>query len=251
MNNTSSPSEWKERFEEELGNVFELIYQCPKREGFKIVCANEKRDKTTRKSILEKVGVCPSGSCYTDPNEMDYAVDKIWDVSEWGLSPNCTTLTHFEDPWNSEYDDLTISLYDKSECSGSVCARDGKIVGQCLRLDFEGYYGKSVYIGDLCYRAGAGCYFPSGFVEECEDVPPNLYVFVCRDGVECYDNGNGWQMIEGPEDGAFESENAFVTVKINKKVKMIDICPLNKQYDPDTAPHKIAWVKFNTNDPDV
>ncbi|MCD6398752.1 MAG: hypothetical protein J7L08_02420, partial [Candidatus Aenigmarchaeota archaeon] len=64
---------------------------------------------------------------------------------------------------------------------------------------------------------------------------------------ECYDTGDGWKMIEGPDNGAFKSENAFETVGINENVTMIDLCTLDVRYQPATI-HKIAWVKFTTSD---
>lgn len=239
LNNTTGYTKWS-------GKLSEFVYGCPKREGFNVICANEERDNSNKLSLLEKVGSCPYGSCYNDPSLMNYVLDNF-SSSAWLLSPNCSTLTRFEDPWKSKYDDLTVALYPKSVCSGAYCKRADKVVGQCLRLDLKGYYGESVYIGDLCYRAGAGCYFPPGFISECKDIPPSLYVFVCPDGVNCYDNGNGWEMIEGPNNGAFKSEKAFEAVKIDRDVSMIDLCPLNYQSDKSTAPHKIAWVKFTTN----
>ncbi|MCD6367643.1 MAG: hypothetical protein J7L45_01000 [Candidatus Aenigmarchaeota archaeon] len=255
MNNTTNVKNWSEKIKNEVYDInMELIYKCPVKEGFHEVCANEERNGDS--SLLKKVNDCSGLSCMVRDENIDYTADDISGGSNWYMSPDCSKLTHFEDPWDEKYDDITVSLFVNSVCHDSEeneiqCKRADKIVGQCLRLDFKGYYGKSIYVDYLCYRSGAGCYF-NGLVSTCKDIPPSLYVFICPDGKECYDNGNGWEMIEGPnEGGAFKSENAFEKVKIDEKVSMIDLCPLNYNFDKSTAPHKIAWVKFTTNDPDI
>jgi len=253
VNNTTNISDLGQQFKDELtgDKLFELVYKCPVKSGFNVICTNEEIDETTGEILLEKVGDCNYETCYKDVNEIEYGWNHLSSSLFNGIiefSPNCSTLIKFQDPWENKYDDLTIPLYYNSECNGLECKREDKIVGQCLRLNFDDYYGKSIYVDNLCYRAGAGCYFPSGYIAECKDIKPNIYIFTCHDGDTCSDNGVGWEYVEGPENGAFESENAFDIVSIKENIKMVDICVLNENFHSNTAPHKIAWVKFTTNE---
>lgn len=254
LSNSTEESKVKKDIEsswqEGLPGLFES-FECPNREGFEVVCANKIREKAAGEThtIFERIGECGI-DCYNSPGDIDLAGDSFWSsTSEWKISPNCSTLKH-DAPYKDEYDDWTISLYDNASCYDSddnkvLCKRDGKSVGHCLRLNFTKYYSEPPYIGSLCYRSDAGCYFPPGTTSTCKDIPPNLYIFTF-DGGELRDRDD-WEIVENPKrgDNKFDSSNAFKAVTINRRVKAIDICPQGRTRN--TAPHKIPWVKYTTN----
>lgn len=205
-------------------------YNCPSTNGFSTVCANEERSDSNGVSLLEKVGNCPYYSCCKSDFDMNnYVDDMIWDFG-WKMANDCKELRNGEDLIAGTfggYRPKTISLYDKCAYNNNRCKRDNKEVGQCLRLNFKGYYRSSAYIKYLCVRYGGGYRVSTPVV--------NLFVFKCTGA--CSDDGTGWKFVD-----KITSKKGFDTIKINDNVKMIDICPAY-----GSAPHKIGWVSFTTS----
>ncbi|MCD6478003.1 MAG: hypothetical protein J7K87_03295 [Candidatus Aenigmarchaeota archaeon] len=189
---------------------------CKKEYGninnFTEYCANS--EKVPGKSLLEKIGCSVSSTgCQKD---------RISD----GISSDCTSIPLkiyylYSDPYQNVNNDITICLDQSGDCK-----RSNIETGQCLRLNFKDFYGKSVYVKDLWFRSGS------------DDGHNDLYVFGCYDG-SCNNNGDGWHTIA--ED--VEGYNVLNHIFVDKKLDMIDICPKR-----DSKDHKIAWVKFTTNE---
>jgi len=166
-------------------------------------------EKTSGKSLLEKINC---GVQHTsDCNE---------DAED--MAPDCTAFSDSGNPFVSSSNVMCLDELGSSH----YCTRDGVQTGQCLRLNFKNYYGNSVYVKDLWFRSGS-----NGGHDD-------LYVFGCYDG-SCNNDGGGWNTIG--ED--VEGYNVLNHVFVDKKVDMIDICPQKASRD-----HKIAWVKFTTNE---
>jgi len=226
ITNTTNESQSKLGSESFLKGTY--VGKCPTKNGFVEICANFRHSDPSKPSLLKKVGDCPYDSCYKDPYYLDYVADDIGGGSNWYMSPDCKKFLMSQIPvckWCS-YKDETLTLFQNCFYNGQHCERDGKDVGQCLRLDFKNYYKKPVNIGSLCFKYGGG-YKGSKIIVD-------LLVFKCSGSCE---DGGSWKFVKEIKD-----KSGFATIDVDDTVDMIDICP---KYG--TAPQNIAWVKFTTN----
>jgi len=158
-------------------------------------------------------------------------------VNDEDIQNSCSEPTDWGHEGTNGYNNGKSLCIDRS--NRGTCVRDGKDVSQCVRLNFSEHYGHSMYIKDLWFRVQTDH-------QDCKTSWINygchndFAIFACEDGKTCNDMGGNWKTIENEINAWDVTHHTF----IGEKISAIDLCVLRT----DEGDHRLAWVKFTTNE---